>query len=358
MMASEPAPKQPYVKWFPSDWRGDHKLQRCAPMTRYVWFEMCMTMHDCEPYGHFAENGERFPVKEFADMLRMDVKDVRNAMRELRDKGVASVSEDGIFYSRRMVRTKTKSDLGKETGKTGGNPALVLKKERTRKQRVPAEGVNPHIESQSPESIFQSPSSPKAPSGAVGGSGEDGGTPAAQALVNSSKPPPADDWPDGYAWQILIKTINHRNLDVNKAASLGTRGTMLHSWQRAGCSWVHDVLPVVRTVVDHSKEPILSWEFFENRIYKARDLRLKEGRPAPVAKPAADPAVTREKLISGCFMDWKGPGFSWPGSFKPTFSELESALRKHGDATDKGMFTRHRAALEALLGSGESAVAS
>jgi hypothetical protein len=55
------------------------------------------------------------------------VAEVRRLRTELLERGVLSVTAEGILYSRRMVRTAAKSAIGREHGSRGGNPALKPK---------------------------------------------------------------------------------------------------------------------------------------------------------------------------------------------------------------------------------------
>jgi hypothetical protein len=153
------APKRPWLKFFPSDWRGDAKLAMCSLAARGLLIELVCVMHEAEPRGHLIVNGVKPSDNELTRLVRAtSVTELHRLLGELVDKGVLSVAADGGIYSRRMVRETTRAAIGHETGKLGGNPNL-------RPLTVPHKGLdgepvngapNPHI----PDAIFQNPLPP------------------------------------------------------------------------------------------------------------------------------------------------------------------------------------------------------
>ena len=117
--------KNPWMKWYPSDWRGDQLVRACAPITRYVWMEMLGVMHDAEPYGHLTINGKGMPIDVLSRIIAVDVLVVREAIRELTANGVLSKTNGGVIFSRRMIRDKTRRQTNVDNGARGGNPALL-----------------------------------------------------------------------------------------------------------------------------------------------------------------------------------------------------------------------------------------
>lgn len=75
-------------------------------------------------------------MKRLAAIVGVNEKTTQNLVDELREAGVFSETEQGVIYSRRMVRDKAASTRGKDAGLTGGNPDLirgtVAKDERVR----------------------------------------------------------------------------------------------------------------------------------------------------------------------------------------------------------------------------------
>jgi hypothetical protein len=112
-------PKQPWMKWYPSDWRGDPLVRACSPVSRYVWMEMIGLMHEAEPYGHLILAGRAIDYSTLAALIGMDVGEVKRAVKELESRGVFSRTEKGVIYSRRMVRASELSETRAKNGAKG-----------------------------------------------------------------------------------------------------------------------------------------------------------------------------------------------------------------------------------------------
>lgn len=149
-------PQTPWMKFYPADWRADPALRSCEPISRYVWLEMIGLMHEAEPYGHLLVNGAKLSDERLARLIDVPLKTLRGALRDLAAHGVYSQTDDGVIFSRRMVRDDLKARKLRENGEKGGNPGL-------KKQRVSPfldnqrdnQGVKPHI----PEARSQTPDS-------------------------------------------------------------------------------------------------------------------------------------------------------------------------------------------------------
>ncbi len=138
-----PAPKHPWFKFFPSDWRGDERLAGCSLAARGLLAEFICLMHVAEPYGHLLVNGGVPTDASLARLVRAtSVREMRRLCQELLDQGVLSLTADGVIYSRRMLRRAQDSAKKSEGGKRGGNPQLK------RSPRLDTEGSgsdpNPH----------------------------------------------------------------------------------------------------------------------------------------------------------------------------------------------------------------------
>jgi hypothetical protein len=48
---------QPWMKFYPQDWRADEKLRLCSLAARGLWMEMLALMHRSERYGQLLING-------------------------------------------------------------------------------------------------------------------------------------------------------------------------------------------------------------------------------------------------------------------------------------------------------------
>ena len=118
------AKQQPWLKWYPADWRAHTKLKMCSLSARGLWVEMLGVMHEAEPYGHLLIDGTKPSLGDLAAIIGRPVKEVAAAYAELQHKGVFSLTDDGTPYSRKMVRDKAKADENRSNGHDGGNPNI------------------------------------------------------------------------------------------------------------------------------------------------------------------------------------------------------------------------------------------
>jgi hypothetical protein len=117
--------KEPWMKFYPSDWRGDPRLRMCSIGARGLWMEMLCIMHEAEPYGHMVVGNVPVTNRQLASLAAISQTDCMKFMAELESSRVYSRQEGtGIIYSRRMVRDKAKAERDRENGKGGGNPKL------------------------------------------------------------------------------------------------------------------------------------------------------------------------------------------------------------------------------------------
>jgi hypothetical protein len=117
--------KRPWMKFYPSDWRGDPKLRLCSMGARGIWIELICLMHEGEPYGHMAMNGQTPTLDQVARLCGCSVKEATKWVGELITNDVLAAGPD-FWFSRRMVRDKAKADEAEQIGKRGGNPKLKI----------------------------------------------------------------------------------------------------------------------------------------------------------------------------------------------------------------------------------------
>lgn len=115
--------RDPWFKFFPSDWRGDEGLQLCSLAARGLWMELICYMHKADPYGHLVIDGKAPTTDDLIRRLRPRSKsEFTTAFAELREHGVYSITEQGVIYSRRMVRRGARIVASRENGHLGGRP--------------------------------------------------------------------------------------------------------------------------------------------------------------------------------------------------------------------------------------------
>lgn len=116
-------------KFFPRDWFGEQGLRKCSLTARGLWIDMLCLMHEAEPYGHLTHRINRQPIspEELTKFVGKgeDVKKVITLLDELRKNGVFSETEEGVIYSRRLVRDHKKRTDGSRGGKAGGGSPLL-----------------------------------------------------------------------------------------------------------------------------------------------------------------------------------------------------------------------------------------
>lgn len=116
--------KNPWMKFYPADWRSDPALRMCSLTARGLWVEMLCVMHEAEPYGHLLVAGKSPSPQQLSVLLGADLKTISAALAELVEAGVVSQDGQGVYLSRRMVRDAEKAERDKANGKGGGNPTL------------------------------------------------------------------------------------------------------------------------------------------------------------------------------------------------------------------------------------------
>lgn len=143
---------QPWMKFFPSDWRSDPRLRMCSLAARGLWMEMLMLMHEAEPYGHLLVAGIAPSEDQLAVLAGTSPAEIPALLAELESADVFSRNTKGVIYSRRMTRDEKKARLAQKNGLKGGNPTLC----KTRPNPPPDKGhVNGEDKTQSPESRIQ-----------------------------------------------------------------------------------------------------------------------------------------------------------------------------------------------------------
>ena len=116
--------KQPWLKFFPTDWRADPALRMCSLAARGLWIEMLCLMHEARPHGSLLVNGKPVTAAQLANLVGAGVAEVEGFLAELEEAGVFSRDADGALYSRRMRRDEERAAVNRVNGRAGGNPSL------------------------------------------------------------------------------------------------------------------------------------------------------------------------------------------------------------------------------------------
>lgn len=152
----------PWMKFYPSNWRGDQALRAVSIAARGLWIECLCVMHEAKPYGHLLLNGEPVDDGTLARMTGASVDEVSALMAELRKAGVFSMTREGVVFSRRMTKDHALASKGRKavqkrwaqtsekTEKTGEpnrspNTDPTTKKLDTRSQNIKPDGFNERV---------------------------------------------------------------------------------------------------------------------------------------------------------------------------------------------------------------------
>ena len=143
---------EPWMKFYPQDWRADEKLRMCSLAARGLWIEMLAIMHRSERYGNLLIGGLVPTDAQLAVQAGASPDEVSALPLELSNAGVFSRTSSGAIYSRRMTRDRKKAETARKNGKKGGNPNLGKQREKVASDNLnPTEGLNSEARSQKPE---------------------------------------------------------------------------------------------------------------------------------------------------------------------------------------------------------------
>lgn len=104
----------PWLKFYPRDWRGDQALRAVSLSARGLWMEMLCVMHEASPYGHLVLGGHAVSNDVLARMAGTGVDEVSALLIELESAGVLSRTRKGVVYSRRMVKDRNRAEKGRK----------------------------------------------------------------------------------------------------------------------------------------------------------------------------------------------------------------------------------------------------
>lgn len=116
--------KQPWGKFYWSDWLSDPKLKLCSLAAQGLWIRMLCIAAEAKPVGYVILEGNALGPTELASECGKSIREVTAALAELQRWGVFSTDRRGRIYSRRMIKDVRKAKIARENGKNGGNPAL------------------------------------------------------------------------------------------------------------------------------------------------------------------------------------------------------------------------------------------
>lgn len=264
----------PWLKFFPTDWRSDPKLRMCSLAARGLWIEMISIMHEATPYGHLLVSGLAPTDTQLAVLVGASPDQIPALRGELDSAGVFSRTGKGVIYSRRMTRVAKKSAIARKNGKNGGNPTLRKQTDNSGSDNRTTTNV---VKPQKPEAIYQT----------------------ASQLGEGA-----------FLYDRLIEAASSRGPCHEKLAmGIGPITDLIGK----GYDIDADILPVVR---EKAKPDVRSWSFFATIIIQ----RAQERQAIPVKQQA--PPVDWGKRVNAFYddgiwaMGW-GPKPGDPGCEAP-----------------------------------------
>lgn len=136
-----------WSKFWWQDYEGDDALRLCSLAAQGLWMRMLCAMHRGQPYGHLAVNNAPPTARQLSIMLCATEREIGKLLPELEAAGVFSRTDNGLIYSRRMVRDKAITDKAIADGKRGGNPVL--------KGQGNGEGLTPPVKARVGQTLKQ-----------------------------------------------------------------------------------------------------------------------------------------------------------------------------------------------------------
>lgn len=134
---------QPWMKFYPRDWRGDQALRLVSLQARGLWIEMICIMHEANPYGHLMIADQPLAETALARVVGASVEEIQAMLVELSDAGVLRRTRAGVIYSKRMTDDHKRSKEGRK--------AKLEALEKAHENRRPSRGPSRPPSTQKPD---------------------------------------------------------------------------------------------------------------------------------------------------------------------------------------------------------------
>jgi hypothetical protein len=227
---------QPWMKFYPSDWRSDQALRVCSLAARGLWIEMLCVMHTATPYGHLLINGSPVSDAQLAMLAGTSPNQISALVGELELAGVFSRTSKGVIYSRRMTRDEKKAVLARKNGKAGGNPNLWKTKPNPPSDNPPDK---PYV------------------------NGED----------NAQKPDSRDQKKEEGGGGARAPEVGQRVAELAGMKVSRIHAAKVDAWLTKGYDPDLDIYPAVMEVRATMHAPVVSFNCFDNAIKRHHDQR-------------------------------------------------------------------------------------
>lgn len=265
--------KRPWFKFHPADWQTDEGLRLCSLSARGLWCEMLCIMHRADPYGHLVVNGKPLQARQLAVLIGAPVKDIEAHLIELEQANVFSKTDDGVVFSRRMVRDEALAQEGRAAVAKRWKASKPVSKTDADPNRVPNSPPN-----RDPNRV-----------------------PIRDPITKSQSQIQKDD--DDAVTRVrasdrVIEAVNHPFLDPNKSLGLVTTAGEVQRWIADGADLETDIIPTVRAICElRLRGPCNSWAYFRQAVRDAASRRMAD--PDPIQPAAARPAPSGQTTRRG-----------------------------------------------------------
>jgi len=118
--------ERPWIKFFTRDYLDDRPLRKCSPAARALWVDMFCLMNEGNPHGFLADSLGPHDDKYLAQLSGIPLAVTKKLIAELESFKIFSRDEQGVIFSRRMVRDEQVRQRRAEGGPLGGNPAIKV----------------------------------------------------------------------------------------------------------------------------------------------------------------------------------------------------------------------------------------
>lgn len=106
--------KLPAIQFYCADWLRD-PVSGCSLSAQGLWLRLIILMHDSPTYGELRlPNGNPMGRAFASRRCGCTLEEFNEAFEELESIGIPSVSEDGLIFSRRMMRDAVKRKRDRE----------------------------------------------------------------------------------------------------------------------------------------------------------------------------------------------------------------------------------------------------
>lgn len=130
--------KRPAFQFYPADWRKDVELQSCSMAAQGLWINFMCLAHEGTPYGHLTVNGKGMNPAQLGRQVGLSAKETEQLLAELFDNGVVRKTEEGAYFSKRMVDDEAVRNARAAGGHAGAEHGAKGAKDGAKGGRPPA----------------------------------------------------------------------------------------------------------------------------------------------------------------------------------------------------------------------------